>query len=428
MTVHRHPPDRWPRLASADDGNEAPTDDAANGSESFIMQIPLIRPNPPKLSMLREELEAIEHSGVYSNYGPVNKRLEEQLLTDLFGSSGACVTVANATLGLMLAVKQAVGWHPSGRYALMPSFTFAATGHAALWCGLTPLLCDIDRNTWLPDPEVEEAMLEHYGKDIAVMLPNATFGNCLDLRRYHQLSSRFGVPVVVDAAASIGSLDLAGKGFGTDSRHPLVFSMHATKAFATAEAGFVYCADQQRIAELRTMGNFGFGVARSATMPGLNSKLSEVGALLGLAKLCDIDGIAERRHQLSDLYRTLLPDFTFQHMASLRTAHPFVSVLVPEALAGQTQSVVDALSSHGIGSGRYFTPHLAEQSFFQRTCVAGDLSVTNEISSRIIALPMSDFLTSDDVVDVCRVFRDICRPGLFGMVGQRQDAIGGPVA
>lgn len=375
------------------------------------LPIPLIRPNPPKLSGLADALADIEESGIFSNYGPVNTRLEKQVVSDIFNSEGACVTVANATLGLMLAIKLAVGWQPSGRYALMPSFTFAAAAHAALWCGLTPLFCDIDPETWLPSADAEDALLRQYGDQIAVIFPNATFGNCLDLARYQRISTATGIPLVIDAAASLGSLDADGVAFGMGSRNPLVFSMHATKAFATAEAGLVYCNDKSLIASLRTMGNFGFGLPRTATMPGLNTKLGEVSALLGLTKLREIDAVADRRQALYALYQDLLPDFTFQRMTGRRTAHPFVSVLVPEARAGLVGEVTAALGRQGIGSGSYFTPHLAEQPFFQKTGVAGDLTVTEAVNQRIIALPMSDFLTADDVGHVCGVFRQACCAG-----------------
>ena len=383
---------------------------AADGRNGAARRIPLIRPNPPKLSALTDQLVEIERSGVFSNYGPVNSRFEARMVANMFAATGGCVTVANATLGLMLAIKRAVGWQPRGRYALMPSFTFAATAHAALWCGLTPLLCDVDRETWLPDADAEATLLERYGDEIAVMVPNATFGNCLDLGRYQRLSAAHGIPVVIDAAASLGSLDAHGEAFGMGSHHPLVFSMHATKTFATAEAGVIYCADKAAIAAFRAMGNFGFGQPRSATMPGLNTKLGEVAALLALTKLRDIESIAEHRHGMYELYRSLLPDFTFQRMTGQRTAHQFVSVLLPEVQANRVSEVIADLGRHGIGAGRYFVPHLAQQPFFQQACVAADLPVTETISRRIVALPMSDFLTADDVAHVCDVFREICRP------------------
>ena len=115
------------------------------------MKVPFLRPRPPRLSVLAKDLMAIEESGVFTNYGPVNTRFEAALIERLFNGQGGCVTVNNATIGLMLAMAEAIGGRPSGRrYALMPSFTFAATAQAALWVGLTPLLCDVDPNTWLP--------------------------------------------------------------------------------------------------------------------------------------------------------------------------------------------------------------------------------------------------------------------------------------
>ena len=150
----------------------------------------------------------------------------------------------------------------------MPSFTFAAAAQAAMWAGLVPLLCDIDPRDWLPDAGAELRLLQRHGADIAVIFPYATFGAALDISRYDALSERFGIPVVVDAAASLGSLEPGGRNFGAGSRHPVVFSMHATKAFATGEAGLVHCADPARIAELRDMANFGFGAPRSAHHAG----------------------------------------------------------------------------------------------------------------------------------------------------------------
>jgi dTDP-4-amino-4,6-dideoxygalactose transaminase len=380
------------------------------GGRPQRLRVPFIRPNPPKLSLHAAALAAIEESGVFSNYGPVNTRLEQRFANEVFGTAQSCVTVANATLGLMLAVKQAVGWRPERRYALMPSFTFAAAAQAALWCGLTPLLCDIDRETWLPDAGAEDELLTRYGDDIAVLLPNATFGNCLDLGRYHRISVARGIPLVVDAAAALGSLDTAGRPFGIGSAHPLVFSMHATKAFATAEGGMVYCADPHLIAAIRAMGNFGFGEPRAATMPGLNSKMSEVCALLGLTKLDEFESAAQHRHGLFERYRALLPEFAFQKLTGLRIAHQFVSVLLPESGTGRAAEVIEDLRRQGVGAARYFVPHLAEQPFFEETCVSGALPATETVSRRVISLPMSDTMTDDDVGYVCAAFRKACQP------------------
>jgi dTDP-4-amino-4,6-dideoxygalactose transaminase len=275
---------------------------------------------------------------------------------------------------------------------------------------LTPLFCDIDSETWLPSAEAEDELLAQYGKDIAVMVPNATFGNCLDLARYHELSAMHHIPLVVDAAAALGSLDVNGQPFGIGCEHPLVFSMHATKAFATAEGGLVYCANRQIVTDIRAMGNFGFGEPRNATMPGLNSKMSEVCALLGLAKLGEYELTARHRQLVFEQYRAQLPGFTFQKMTGQRMAHQFVSVLVPPSHSGRVDEVIESLRSLGIGAGRYFVPHLAEQPFFQQTCVAGALPVTEKIARCIIALPAYDSLTVSEIDDICRAFQKACSP------------------
>src|SRR5882672_8924011 len=124
------------------------------------MRIPFLRPHPPRLSQLVAELKAIESSGVFTNYGPMNARLESALTERIFGSLGGCLTVNCATTGLILAIREAAGESNERRYALMPSFTFAATAHAAIWAGLTPLLCDIDRETWASCSSCEERLLQ----------------------------------------------------------------------------------------------------------------------------------------------------------------------------------------------------------------------------------------------------------------------------
>jgi dTDP-4-amino-4,6-dideoxygalactose transaminase len=365
-------------------------------------KIPFLEPNPARLSRLVKELEAIEASGVFTNYGPVNSRLEQAVTDEVFGS-GQCLTVNNATVGLMLAIREGAGEAlASGqRFALMPSFTFAATAHAALWAGLTPLLCDIDADGWASCHAAEEELLARYGDQIAVIVPYATFGNCIDLERYGRLAERHGVSLVVDAAASLGSLDAKGRGFGAGSRWPVVYSMHATKTFATAEAGIIHCADAERLGRLRAMGNFGFGQPRTATMPGFNSKLSEVGALLALAKLREFEPVVRHRAKLADAYRAHLPGWTFQRVVGQRLAYQFMPVLLPEASADRRDAIIARLIERGVSVAKYFSPHLAEQIYFRQSCVISDLPVTNAISRRILSLPLFDRMSADDVRRVC---------------------------
>ena len=316
--------------------------------------------------------------------------------------------MANATLGLMIALRYMTRDRAPGGLALMPSFTFAATGHAAAWAGLTPLLCDIARDDWTMDLAAAEALLRAHRGRIAAIVPYATFGVSLDLDRYAWLARRHEAALVVDAAASLGSLDDEGRGFGADAHGAIVYSMHATKTFATGEGGLIHSGDAKLIDALRAMTNFGFESGRSATLPGLNAKLTEVGALLALEKLDEIESVAAHRAMLAERYRTELDGFATQAPRGRRQAMQFMSTLLPPALADRRGWIVDRLAAQGIGAATYFSPHLAEQPWFAEHAEAGPLPVTDDIAARILALPITDAMTTDEVSAVCAALKVAC--------------------
>jgi dTDP-4-amino-4,6-dideoxygalactose transaminase len=371
--------------------------------------LPVIRPNPPRLSEHMLELSEIEASGTYTNYGPVNTRLEQEMIECVF-RQGECVTVCNATIGLMMAMREVVGDDaPAARkYALMPSFTFAAAAHAAVWAGLTPLLCDIDPGTWLADAASEEALLEQYAGQIAVVVPYATFGNNLDLPRYSRMAKQHGVPIVVDAAASLGSVDELGNAFGTGFEWPVVFSMHATKVFSTGEGGIVYSGNTGLIARLRAMGSFGFERSRSATMIGINSKMSEVAALTALLKLRGFSDILRGRDAIAECYQAELQRrFELQRQRGRRQARSFASVLLSRRQAPFRIKIIEDLRGMGIGGATYFSPHLAEQSYFQKHAVISHIPCTEDIACRMITLPLFDGMTPRAVKYVASALREV---------------------
>jgi dTDP-4-amino-4,6-dideoxygalactose transaminase len=153
------------------------------------------------------------------------------------------------------------------------------------------------------------------------------------------------------------------------------------------------------------MSSFGFGEPRSATMPGLNAKLSEVGALLGRLRLVDYDCITEHRATLVNRYRSRLQDLEFQMQAPGIQAHQFVPVLLPRELAGRRAAIREQMANLGVATGAYFSPHLMEQPYFKKASVAGRLEVCNDVSARMISLPLFDTMTHHEVDLVTEVFR-----------------------
>lgn len=370
-------------------------------------RIPLARPSPPKLSDAVEALQALESSHVFSNFGPVNTRFEQMLTQNMFGGAGSCLTVCNATMGLLLAIREAITAQPDPkrRYALMPAFTFAAAAQAAMWNNLTPLFCDIRSDDWATDPSAELQLLDAYRDQIAVIVPYATFGYDIDLAWYETLQQAYNIPVVVDAAASLGTISADGRAFGAGFSGAVVYSMHATKSFSTGEGGVIYSNNPARIARLRTMSNFGFGEPRNASSMGLNGKMSEVAALLACLQFEQLDRVMDRRSQLVLQYRASLPELTFQSEKANRQAHQFTSALLPQHLAAHRADIQAVLQQSGIESGTYFSPHVAQQALFAQGAATASLPVTNEVAGRIITLPLFDSMRDEDVAEVCAALR-----------------------
>ncbi len=370
--------------------------------------IPFLRPNPPRLSDALDQLRALEDSGVFSNFGPVNTNFERRIVETCFGGVGAALTVCNATIGLMLAIRACMREGPGRRYALMPSFTFAATAHAAIWAGLEPLFCDIDPQTWLPCAASEDELIRRHRDGIAVIVPYATFGAVLDLDRYRALAEA-GLPVVVDAAASLGTVTRDGQGFGAGCPLPVIFSMHVTKTFAATEGGLIYSADPALIERLRVMSNFGFGEPRSATMPGLNGKLSEIGALYALLKLDGLEAVVARRAALHAEYIRQCPGLDFQHPTAARQAHQFVPALFRPGDGERAGEVRAAMRAAGIGVANYFMPHLAEQPYFAGFAARAELPVTRDVSRRCLSLPLFDGMSEAELGRVCEMLDSALR-------------------
>ena len=372
--------------------------------------LPLIAPNPPRLSEMGDALRAIEASGIFSNNGPQVRAFEAEITDQLFGGHGASLAVANATLGLMIAIRDAGGQEVRpGRQALMPALTFAATGHAAEWAGFQPLIADIDPADWGIAAKEEERLLRESGGRIAVVVPYATFGSAIDLDRYAWLQRRFEVGVVVDAASSLGTLGDDGAAFGARAPFAVVHSMHATKTFAVAEGGLIHSGDEALIARLRSMTNFGFDGSRSAAMPGINAKLPEVLAAMARAKLAKIDEVADRRAAVETAYREALDGFDLQAAGGRRRAMQFMPVLLPAGLATQREGICHELEAAGIGCGRYFSPHLGEQPWFRRTAECLPTPVADEVAGRMLSLPITDFMTPADAHAAAAVLVQACR-------------------
>jgi dTDP-4-amino-4,6-dideoxygalactose transaminase len=355
-----------------------------------LKSIPFLQTRLPRVEEYLPYLKQIDQNNWYSNFGPLVKKFEQECLTNYFSSRGDACTVANCTLGLIIALQASA--RPSGRYVLMPSFTFAATALAAKWAGFQPYFIDIDPKNWTVDTRQIEEAISTLGDDVAAVMPYATFGTTLDLSYYQELEER-GIPVIVDAAPGLGSVNPDATTFGTGFDGSIVFSLHATKPFGIGEGGLVYSANAETIERIRRLSNFGFSSPGVLEMAGINAKLSEFSAAVGLAVIKNYRQKLSRLDSLFDAYvQSISGHEDLRSVLSIQSRrgdvpHQLMPVLLPVGI--DIADLKEKLLQSGIQTRRYFkTPCHQQQTLDDSPC--GSLDVTDEVAQRIICLPLWD--------------------------------------
>lgn len=361
--------------------------------------IPFLKPRVVPKQYYQRYLDEIDALRIYTNNGPLNKRFEKRILQEYFNSEGDVVTVSNATIGLLLAISQL---KRPGKYALMPSFTFPATPLSALWCGLEPYYIDIDQDHWCMDKQILELALEKLGNKVAVVVPYATFGTELDLKYYDSLTQR-GIPVVIDAASSFGTTitEEAVSHFGG----AMVYSFHATKSFGIGEGGVVYSGDREVIQRIRCSTNFGFNEDRVSGQLGLNGKISEYTAAVGLATLDVFPEKVKIRERIGEWYKAVWNKYKLDELgwklqaASGEIGYQFFPLLCPD---GQdNQHYVNKLHASAIQVRTYFSPPCHQQKMFEQH-PRTSLAITENISRRVLSLPVWEDINQEQIDRIVR--------------------------
>ena len=245
--------------------------------------------------------------------------------------------VASGTLGLMVGLRAVLdSLEGDARQVLMPSFTFAATINAVLWCGLRPVFVDVETQSWHLDPDcLEDALAARCGR-VAAVLACSTFG--IPPLRAHQTAweraaRAAGVPLLVDSAAGFGAAAEDGQMLGRQGDAE-VFSFHATKPFAIGEGGLITTTDPETAQRATRLTNFGFvdGIVESDV--GLNAKLPEWAAATGLAVLDGFGDVMERRRTRAARILRAIEPYGYRPQAGADNAvWQFVPVLAPSPVA-----------------------------------------------------------------------------------------------
>ena len=346
---------------------------------AFPAGLPFARPAAPALNDVVARLAPSYSAGALTN-GPLVRELEERA-ADRIGVRHV-VAVSSCTTGLMLALQAAVT-RPGP--VLMPSFTFAATAHAAAWNGRNPRFAECRGDLQL---DTDDAATRASGS--AAVVGTHMFGAPCHPEQVEAIGAAHDLPVVFDAAHAFGARrgDRAVGGFGLAE----VFSMSPTKPLVAGEGGLVATDDDIVAEHVRVGRDYGNPGTYDTTFVGLNARLSELHAAVAIESLARLDEHLARRAALVARYVGLLaavPGVTPQQVAAEDlSTHKVFSVVVDETVFGVSRDMLAvALRAEGVDTRTYFSPPVHRHAAYAHLD-AVDLPCTDLVASRVLSLPM----------------------------------------
>lgn len=340
------------------------------------------------------ETRSLTNDGIYAR--TLTEALCKHLVVDHLS------LVANGTLGLLLSLR-ALGLQ--GEVITTP-FTFPATTNALHWCGLKPVFVDIDPLTLNLDPRHVAGAIT---SETCAILAVHCFGRPCDTVALAQLAGARNLKLIYDAAHAFG-VTVAGRSLLLDG-DASILSFHATKVFHTLEGGAVISSNPATTKTIDQLRNFGFceGSIAASTMPGINAKLNEIGALIGLLSLEHMDELHAKRSNIDRLYRQQLASIDGLEClpAFEGDNHSYFPMLVDESYPLNIPHLREQLRMQNISSRRYFYPLVSSLQPYRDLPSAhpDHLPVACDIAERILCLPIHAELNPGDVLRITGLLR-----------------------
>lgn len=353
----------------------------------FATLLPIMQTSLPPLSCMMPYLNQIESNRCHSNFGKLFKLFEERM-ADLFClSANQCGIFCNGTTALVLGLMALTADnHSAKKYCLMPSWTFSATPAAALLAGLTPYFLDVDKDTQRLTPEiVKQSMLKHNisPESVAAVVTVAPFGAPISREQWDIFTCEMNIPVMIDAAAAFDTiLQMPEMSVGTT---PMMVSLHATKIFGIGEGGMLLSTNEELIKRLKAMSNFGFDTSRLSSFAGMNAKMSEYQAAIGLGVLDAWREIRVKRLQLTEMYLRLCQKLELQSWLSTDWLSSTCNVLIPNRAVAARDYLID----HNIESRIWWNSGCHSYPAYQTCPRVDDLVHTHYFSKAMVGLPCS---------------------------------------
>lgn len=352
----------------------------------------ITQPVLPPLEEFIPYLEQIWASKVLTNGGPFHQQLE-QALCEFLGVEHISL-FTNGTIALVTAMQSL---RISGEVITTP-YSFVATSHSLLWNGIKPVFVDIDPDSLNLDPARIEAAIT---PKTTAILPVHCYGHPCDVEAIRKIADNYNLKVIYDAAHAFGVSDAGG----SIMRHGdlSVMSFHATKVFNTFEGGAIVCPDAKTKQRIDHLKNFGFVDEVTVVAPGINGKMSEFNAALGVLQLKNIEAALAKRKLIDARYRQSLSD-----VKGIHCVHPtgervpnyaYFPILVRPEYPQSRDELFGKLRDNDIIARRYFYPLISDFPMYRglHSAALSNLPVANKVANEVICLPIYPDLAIEQV-------------------------------
>jgi dTDP-4-amino-4,6-dideoxygalactose transaminase len=361
------------------------------------------RPLLPPQEEFHKYLKDIWESKCLTNNGKFHQALEKALC-EYLGVKYISL-FSNGTLALVTALQ---ALRINGEVITTP-FSFVASTHSLWWNNIKPVFVDIDPFSFNLDPNKIEAAIT---QKTTAILPVHVYGNPCDVSRIKEIADTYGLKVIYDACHTFGVTinNIPVLKFGDLS----VMSFHATKVYNTFEGGAIVCHDEATKKRIDNLKNFGFINETTVEAPGINAKMNEVQAAMGLLQLKYIDMAIAKRKKIAERYRECFKGCAgliyLEDFPEVRHCYPYFPILIDKEKYGKTRNdVYEELKKHNIFGRRYFYPLISQFPTYKglESAQPGKMPVAERITEEVICLPIYPDLELEQATAIGQIIKDM---------------------
>ena len=347
--------------------------------------IPVTKTFLPPIEEYTQQVKRAYNNGWLTNRGELVIELEDKISERLKLIQSKVLCLNNGTIPLQIALKL-LG--KRGEIITTP-FSYVATTSAIIWENCTPVFVDIHPKTLTIDESLIESAIT---EKTTCILATHVFGNPCNIEEIDRIAKKYNLKVIYDAAHCFG-VEYNGKSifeYGDIS----TCSFHATKVFHTSEGGAIFTNDEELFEKIKLSHSFGH-INEDYFLPGINGKMSELSAAMGLVNINYFDEILAKRKQVVTLYKQKL-DFTKFDSIHLRDNIFWNFSYFPIIFNNEKDMMLakNRLELKDIFPRRYFNPSLNLLPFLSNKL---EMIVSEKISKSIICLPLYYEISESDI-------------------------------